>query len=472
MSDILFVYPNISGYEGVSLGIAYLSSYLKKHGYSTQLFDYTFYKDSDKGTSVLLDMIKKEKPSLIGFSVISSTFSFAAKTAELIKKEFDVNIVFGGPHATAAPEAVMKRVNDCFVIVNEGEEPLIKLISAIKEGKAPENIEGVCYSNGGEEIKNNIGIPIQDLDNIPFPDRGIYDFDKYVKSNSGTIVLLTGRGCPFECSYCINPLLQKQLENKGKFIRRHSVDYVLDEVTSLKEQYEFKYIDFADDTFTLSKSWMGEFAKKYKKRFNIPYLANARVENIDEEMIALLKESNCNQVSMGIESGTEEIRKDLLKRRMSDDKIIKSFNLLRKAGIKTISYNIIGLPTERPEHWMKTVQLNREANPDYISASIFQPYPGTGLYDLCKSKGWFNDEECPVHHRGSEIVVDYDYVTQAEIVKFKRRFRYLVYKKKDFFKALIFLLLDTNYNMYFRIRRGIPIPIKKFLRILVNLIKR
>ena len=143
-------------------------------------------------------------------------------------------------------------------------------------------------------------------------------------------------------------------------------------------------IGFHDNIFTLNKSWLREFCERYCAEINLPFWCNTRVDCITDDDIMWLKKSNCRRIHMGVESGSKRIRKEILKRPVNNQKIIDVFKKVKKNGIKTVSFNMIGLPTETEEDIRETIDLNRAIVPSWIILSVFNPFPGTELYDFCK----------------------------------------------------------------------------------------
>lgn len=458
---ILFIYPNITGHENISLGLASLSSYLKKEGHETDLVDFTW------GISIVdcINKVKKSKPDIIGFSVLSGEFLFSLQVARELKKNFHIPIIFGGVHPTVAPEETIRQEDVDMICIGEGELALAQLLNNMEKGEEIFHIANFWFKNNGTIIQNPVRPLIQDLDSLPYPDRELFNYSRYMEATSGTADVISGRGCPFSCTYCINHFLQKLYhEEKGKrFLRRHSVDYILGEISFLVQKYSVKHINFEDDLFTLDKKWLREFSEKYPRKFNIPFSCNARVETINEEVANLLKKANCVSVSMGIESGSERIRKKVLKRHMSNNQIINAFKWAKEAGLNTTSYNMLGIPFETRHDMEETIRLNQTVKPDFLASSIFLPYPGTELYYLCKERGWIQENtDIPSSHRVKSIM-NYPHISAKEIEKWKKWFRFKVFIRYNILKAFTILPFDLGYGIFFKLRAKIPRNIKNIM---------
>jgi radical SAM superfamily enzyme YgiQ (UPF0313 family) len=444
--------------ENISLGIGYLSAYIKEKGHETELMDFTW----GGRISDCIKKIKQTKPDIIGFSLRSGELSFCLELVDAIKNDFDIPVIFGGVHPTVDPEGTITQKNVDMICIGEGELALVELLDKMEAGEEIYSTPNFWFKLDGKIIKNPVHPLIQDLDELPHPDRELFNFNKYLKSNSNNVDILVGRGCPFNCTYCINHILQKIYRGKGKYVRMRSVRNVLEEIEYLTDKYDISTISFQDDTFTVKKEWVRQFSQQYSRKFNIPFTCNARVETMDREIANLLKDAGCTSVHMGVESGSEKIRKEVLRRKMSNEQIINAFKYVKEAGIKTYSYNMFGTPFETREDMDETLRINRIVAPDFLQVSIFQPYPGTELYELCKNKGWIQDETMPMTHKLSSVM-KYPHITPNEIKRFKKLFRFRVLRKTDLKIAPVVLLFDLTLEYYVKFRAIIPTPIKRLM---------
>lgn len=452
---ILFVYPNLTHLERVTLGIGYISSYLKKRGHECELVDYTWGGDFE-------DTVRKVRETgvkVVGFSVKSGEVNFCAALAKRLKEEFDVTILFGGVHASVDPENTIALENVDAITVGEGEEATAEFLDSLEKGTVDTSIPNMWFKKDGKIIKNEVRMLNQHLDDMPFPDRDLFDTQLYI-DKSGTVDVMSGRGCPYQCSYCVEPTYQNIFSGKGKFVRYRSVDNLMDEIADLQRRFKFSQINFVDDVFTIDIRWLRKFSAKYKKYFKIPYTCNARIEAMREESYQLLKDSGCFSLEMGIESGSERIRREVLERKMTNRKIIEAFDTAHKYGLKTMSFNMVGIPLETREDIKETIKLNRRIKPSSIQVSMFQPYPGTGLYDLCKKNGWLNGRPIPYSYF-MDTAVSYPNLSSEEILEIRRWFRFQVLRKTDLLKSLVVLFYDLNYERFLKLWSFVPAAVKR-----------
>ena len=452
---ILFVNSNLMQKENISLGIAYLSSYIKKQGHKTELMDYTW-----GGTAQdCLDKIKNTSPDIIGFSPRTGEIPFCFSVAAKIKKQYpDMPVIFGGVHPTVAPEETINNESVDIVCIGEGEDALTELLDRMENNLDISQIKNLWLKKNGQIIRNDVGPIDKDLNTRPFPDRELFDYERYLNANAYDGEVMASRGCPYNCSYCINSTLGAGYKDKGN---RDVVD-VIKEIKFLIENYKINRITFQDEMFTINKGWLREFSEKYSINFSLPFMCNARVETLDSEVCDLLKNAGCSSLNVGVEAGNSEIRRNVLNRNMSNEAIIKGFRTAKEKGLRIYAYNMIGAPYETVANIKETMELNRQIRPDDLQATIFQPYPGTKLYTVCKEKGWIKDGQFPVAHR-MEPITSFPHISSKELVRLQKTFRFHVLRKSNPARAIIALLFDLNYSRYIRFRSFIPSWVKKLL---------
>jgi radical SAM superfamily enzyme YgiQ (UPF0313 family) len=384
----------------VSMGVAYLSAELKKAGHETLLFCPWNYSEVD-----IQNKINHFLPDMIAVSSVSDQFELSKRIMSFIKERYNLPIIIGGIHATVSPlECVEADVLG--VCIGEGDEAFPEFLELYEKGEDYTKVKNFWFKKDGKIIKNPLRPLIQDLDSLPFPDREL--FDDYIPQENVILEFMTSRGCPFQCNYCINKVLQGFYGVAG-YLRRRSVDNVLEEIKIELQKYIDKHgyspkrIEFHDDLFTMDKKWLKEFSEKYR-HLNQDYVVNGRVETIDEETIKLLKDSGCVELKMGVESGNERIRKEYLNRHMTNEQIINCFKLCDKYGLKTSSFNMIGIPGETEKEIQDTIELNRILQPSVVGVSIFRPYQGTQLHQLCKEKGYLTERKTVSFYEGKSVI--------------------------------------------------------------------
>jgi radical SAM superfamily enzyme YgiQ (UPF0313 family) len=429
------------------LGVMSISAVLKKHGHTAKVF----IEDAENN---LEKSLVKFNPDVVGFPVFTGSHLWALKWAAKIKAKYGKIILFGGPHATFYPEVIENPAVD-IVCRGEGEYPTLDLLNALRDKKPINKIKNLWIKENNRIYKNDVRPLISDLDTLPFFDRQIYyRYPALAKNQIKNFFAI--RGCPFNCTFCHNFALKKLYQGKGIYVRFRSPENVIREILEVRKNYPLRTVDFADDTFTLNHLWLKFFLKLYRKKVNLPFICGFRVDTVNEEIIQELANSGCKVVFIGVESGNEKIRNQLLKKNIYDKDIIKTARLLHKYKIKFITNNMMGLPGETLEDAIKTVKLNAKIKTDYPWCSIYQPYPGTWLGDYSARQGYLEeirpDEFSPSFFKDSLLnTKDIEAIVNLQKlfyigVKYPRTIPY--------FKKMVRLRLRPLYHLIFLITFG------------------
>jgi radical SAM superfamily enzyme YgiQ (UPF0313 family) len=435
---ILFLFPNEPLNGIVPSNLALLSAYLKKDGFDVKLFDCSLFnwlntesqqnmrsklghvKKTDidnyvhlRETNVYDDFIKTindYKPNLIGITLVESTIKIALSFLEKIKDK-KIPIIVGGVAATFLYKKLLNTNLIDYVCVGEGEEALVELCDKMYNKKDCTNIRNIYTKNENGDIVINPLRPLINLDELLMPDFSIYDDSRIYKPFMGQVVRMVqmdfDRGCQHGCTYCGAQGLRKIfLENNcGKYYRVKSLDKIFYEVKYLIKKYKLNFVWISSETLLdLSLEKFTEFAERYKEEINLPLWCQSRLDTFTEEKTKLLAEIGCKNISVGLEHGSEKIRKILLNKHISNERIIKSVELMAKYDIFPTLNNMIGLPDETRENIFETVLLNRQLSSilkgrHNINVFTFIPFSGTKLRELCIEKGYLTEDfEIPISY--------------------------------------------------------------------------
>jgi radical SAM superfamily enzyme YgiQ (UPF0313 family) len=441
--NILFVYNDINvkgGAKSYHFGVGILAALLKQKGHTVKLFyNYDLFKLAD-----FLKTITDFKPQIVAFT---SDFTQFPYIQEMCKAISDKNIftIAGGPHPSLFPECLGSTEGLNAVCRGEGEGAILDLVNAIEKQEDVSNILNLWVKKDETIIKNPSRPFIQNLDSLPFGDRDIFDYQSIIDSDYDRGIFMLSRGCPFNCTYCGSPAMGKLQE--GKYVRFRSVDNGIAEIKQVISKYKVKSLFFADDVFTIDKQYVEEFSKKYKKEIGLPFEVTTRVESSRLDMFQDLKAAGCWRVAIGIESGNEWFREKYLNRRMKNTQIVQAFQDARQAGLVTKSYNIVGFPFETKELFNDTVKINAQINPDTHVCYIFNPYPGTKLFDVALEnnfldKGYFKHEF--IHRTDTPLRMPQ--FTRKEILSAYRNFSFNVYRHSSLLKALIYKIYYSRFG--------------------------
>lgn len=377
MAKILWVEKQID-YE--PQGIMSMSAVLKEAGHDVAL---TIAAQEDP-----VQVAKAVQPDIVGYSVMTGSQNYYFKLNQAIRGALNgkkVLSVFGGPHPTFFPEMIQQEGVDG-VCVGEGEGPMVDLANALANGGFQPDLPNWWFKVEGEIIKNPVRPLIHTLGELPRPDRTLI-YGKHAPTRNSPIKhFMAGRGCPYHCTYCFNHAWY-QIYKREKRGYQRPVDHVIEEVNWVRERYPLEQVIFLDDLFIIFVDWLEEFADRFPKEVGLPFFCNVRSNLITPEKVALLKKAGANTVSMGIETGNDRLRNQLLKRKMPRETIIEAGRMLHEAGINLTSTNILALPTGSLEDDLDTMRLNAEANVKYAHAFLFQPYPATELGEFTQQNG-------------------------------------------------------------------------------------
>lgn len=342
-----------------------LSAYLKHNGIQT-----SYINNGDFAKTI--SSIKQIKPDLLLYSAYSRDMSVFVEFDKIVKKNLNIKSIIGG----SGPTFEWKNFDNCTidaVCIGEGEKALVEFI---KSGFSPSKNIITNTNNITSEY-----FPFTDMDNVPFSDRDLVYKKDYVLRNMPNKQFLAGRGCPYRCTYCHNSIYNRVFKDCGPIVRKKSVQYLIDEIKDVRRRYPLKVVIFQDDTFILKKKWLLEFCERFPREIGLPYTCNIRPNLIDEETVRALKDSNCVCAYWSIESGNEFFRNNLLKRKVTEEQILETARLLNKYKVPHRNGGMVGLPGEKFEEMLQTLEMNIKTKPEFGFASIFIPFPGLELTD-------------------------------------------------------------------------------------------
>lgn len=378
--NIVLIYPfftidrvHIENIEAPPIGLHYLGALLKELGHEVVLLNWFDAKDKPYLVQEALNVLQ---PDVIGFSIFHANRWGGIQLAKIFKDHFpEVPIVFGGIGATFLDEHLLQNFPWIDIVVRgEGERTFPELLSRIKSCQPYNDLPGLTFREG-DHIQRNCDVEqLENLDGLPNP-------AKYYTYNH----LALSRGCPGNCTFCGSPKFW------GSRVRFHSASYFVEQLELLYEKGQ-RFFYFSDDTFTLRKKLVLEICHLIiKKGLDISWAAISRVDCIDEEILGAMRMAGCIQISFGVESGSESIRK-VLNKRFNDDQIQRAFALTTSYGILARAYIIYGCPGESQETITDTIRLLEEIQPLVTLFYVLAMFPGTYLYDLFKTSTGATDD--------------------------------------------------------------------------------
>lgn len=388
---VLFINLNLGATAGINNGIAVLSALLKKRAHEVKLL----FLCEEMGYGFDLERVRKDikefSPGMIGISLVETQFKYMAELCADIRSYYKGFVVCGGPYATMDPEGVLSVEGVDAVCVGEGDDAVVELADAVSTGRDHRKIKNLwSRGRGGRVIRNNLR-PFKRLRDLPPEDKGLFNLEALLPIKNYQLEVSFGRGCAYKCAYCINdPYVSKYRRycvepvREKDYIRMKDPSVVIDEIKeALGRHPEIRKIAFIDDNFLAQTLFVRDFFKRYKDEVGLPFMCNLNPLSFDKIKGAMLKDAGCDDIRFGLESGSERIKKDIMKRPVSNDRVIAAFAAAKGLGLMTSSFNMIGLPTETKEDVFDTMRLNAAIMPDTVKVMTFYPFKNTPLYEIC-----------------------------------------------------------------------------------------
>jgi len=459
---VLLCYPNTLLTNRIPLALSVLAGCLKHAGHDVVLFDTTFMKIEQGGDVddefrenllqvreanlkeygvdweevenvevAFRNKVLDEKPDLIAVSIVENTFHIALRLLRAVE-DLEVPNILGGVRVTTEPETVISE--DCvdMICLGEGEQALLELCAAMGEGNEVTGISNLWVKKDGTVHRNPMR-NLTDLATLPRQDWSLFD-DSHLYRPIGGVVYRQGnfemsRGCPFKCQYCVEPgyaEIYKGLQPKSN-VRQKPVRDMIDEIIYFRDEYKIDLAFFHDETFlAMPMSRFEEFCELYTKEVGIPYSIQTTANTISETTAKMLEESGCINIAIGLESGNEPFRRNVLKKNITNDHVINAFKILKRhPKIRVSANNIIGFPFETRDMIMDTIKLNRDAKTEASSVNLFYPYRGAPLRDLCIKEGFITGEEEAIGFR-TGTVLKMPQITPAQLLALQQTFQFYI----------------------------------------------
>ncbi len=398
-------------YFSPPLGTLYLAAVLEEMGVETMVLDAalegaTIDTEVDSfriryGLPVdnIIEKILSFSPDIVGLScVVSSQYPVCAEIVSKVKSIAPgIITIMGGEHPSAMPREVALQSHADFIVIGEGERTLYDLVSCLTSGKDFDSIDGLAFKRGSRVRINSRTQFIEDIDSVPFPARHLVDMNAYFELNlpQGTTSLykpntslITSRGCTAHCCFCATTKFW------GNRFRGRTPEDVVAEIEALIDKYGIREIQFLDDNLTLNKHRAARlFDLMVQKRLNIKWCTpqGLSIWSLDEQLIEKMVASGCYEVTLAIESGSQRVLNEIIKKPLQLSRIRPIVKKLKSHNIAVHSFFIVGLPGESKEEIHQTFSFAREAGVDTASFFAATPLPGTKLYKLCEEKGYLRN---------------------------------------------------------------------------------
>lgn len=364
---------------------------LKQKGYAVSLKDY-----QTEGLSLenLLSDIEADKTDMLFISITNATIFSDLEIVNKVKERFsDISVILKGAIFFNPEPELINRLDLShidYLIGGESDFIVGELADAhFKDKSKLSSIGGILYKQGDKWIKTNFSVWHDDLDSVPFADRGLMNNALYVRPDIGEIqaTISTSRGCPSSCIFCLTPHIS------GRKLRLRSPESIYAEIAECYYQFGIHNFFFKSDTFTMNKAWtirLCDLILSSELNGKIEWVANSRVHPIDKEMLVKMKQAGCWLVAFGFETGSPDSMQRI-KKGVTVNQNIQAAEWAKEAGLRVYGFYLIGFPWETAEHLKQTADLMFKINADFIEIHIATPFYGTELYQTAREDGLIDE---------------------------------------------------------------------------------
>lgn len=363
------------------LGLCYLSSMLKKNGYNS-IIGIDLQKDSES----LFEKHLKDS-DIVGIHVVSKIFTEALRLAEKAKQiNPKIKVVFGGPHPTLEPRECIEQKPVDFVVRGEGEYSFLEIVKAVESSGNFSDIRGIFYKENGEIRENPPREWLKNLDELPFPDRELFNINKYKPYMffPPFIPMVAGRSCPYVCTNC-QPALR---EIAGPY-RVRSAENVIAEMKEIIKKYGIRNFWFNDNDVTIRKDWIVDFCNKLIiEKMKIKWGASGRANILDKELMKLMKDAGCVTIHFGFEHGSQEVLDNLLDKKINVNRAKEVIKEANEIGLRVHCWYMFGVPGSTKEQEIESINVAKKLTCNSIMLQAVQPQPHIKLKETSKEKGW------------------------------------------------------------------------------------
>ncbi len=371
------------------LGLASIAAYLERQGTGADIVDCYARPDSDRA---IRDYLLAEKPAFIGLSCTTSSFHDGIRIAEMARQAVPgIKTVFGGPHVSALKEQLFADFPAMdFAVIGEGEETMAELARCGRDD--PASVKGIIYRRGTEVSFTGYRDKGLELDDLPFPAYeklagfpSSYMLPIFNYPTTPNTSCISSRGCPYACSYCDRSVFRRSF-------RYNSAGYLYEHLRYLRERFGIRHINFYDDQFTFNRQRVEEFTSLMIDRpLGMTFNCAVRAEHIDRELLIRMRGAGCWMMSLGIETGDEEL---LAQHRQNADldHLAQKIRMIKDAGLRTKGLLMMGLPGETEESIRRSMKYVFSLPIDDFNLAKFTPFPGSPIYENIHELGEFDED--------------------------------------------------------------------------------
>ena len=373
------------------ISIAYVASALEKAGHHVVFYDDHLEKGDRKK---FYHVVRREKPSLVGFSAVTPMARGLYKLARDLKAfDASVPIVMGNIHADLFGERILGQGLADYIVHGEGEITTPALVEALETGKDLSSVQGISFRSNGQVRRAPTRPYIEDLDSVSFPAWHLFPIQDYEIFNFASVkkpgaLILGSRGCPYKCNFCC-------LKIMGERRRSRSPGNIADEAGWLHERFGYRQISFTDPIFPLARKEGLAFSQELMRRKlhrKLVWITETRVDLVDLELLKAMREAGLRRIMYGFETGSEQ-GLDSIRKNTSLQAARHAVEITRKAGVHIIGFFMLGVPGETHRSINATIDFARNLNIDFAKFTVFSPFPGARVYEELRADGKIPDTE-------------------------------------------------------------------------------
>lgn len=440
MKNVLLLVPRyhtygLEGHYVMPMGTLYVSSYLKRSGVANVVTLNLNHHDGDE-YDILNDVIKRENIDIVGFGGLSGEYQDLARMARYARTiKPDIILMMGGGIVTADPETAMMAIPEVdYGMIGEGEITVTELIEVLTNNADPHKVDGLIFRDQqGALIKTANRKEIHDLDSLPFPDYEGFNYGEYLIKNPdmsdegkrySQVSVIGGRSCKFNCTFCFHP--------SGTKYRQRSLESIFKEIDWLTQHYDISYIALREELFATDNERVRDFCKRIEK-YDIDWSIQLRIDNVNQELVNLLKNTRCRYVFVGVESAVNKILKSMHKG-ITVEQIENALEMLHLAGLNSRSGVIMGDTMETAATAEETIAWFLKNHERYrMFLDMIIAFPGSIIYNrACKDgiipdKVQFLKDGCPIVNLS--LMTEQDFLRMMNIVE---KYNYRKYNYKNY----------------------------------------
>ncbi len=431
---VIFYWFNTGAAPGGSLGVSMLARELVDGGHEVTVVHFHEEVGEPLDYERLFARRSLAEADLHALSFGSNHADLAEATAREIRRRLPhSHILCGGVHTTLNAEEVLSQPAVDAVCIGEADGLLLRYVNGLAEGNVHVETPSFWVKAGGVLHRNPVAAP-PSLEHQALPFFDGVDYPTLIRANRGFVEVLAHRGCPKRCSYCHNAAIMDTLRANSarelstrELCRQRPVASLLEELEEYLRRYpdDVKAFNFADDTLVRDVAWLRAFGEGYATRIGLPFVCNAHLSEITDEVIELLADAGCNLVKMGVESGTRRLRSEILRRPLDEERLERVVGRIQQRGMNVRAYVMVGIPTETAAERRDTVRLCARLRFDSVRPAILQPYPGTRLYEQCVQWGLV-DPELKARAYNTQATLKVDAAERVEIERSLQLYAWLM----------------------------------------------